>query len=196
MGKPGFTLAELLIALLILGVIATFTIPKVLNSQAGSQSKSVAKEVVGMVSGAYQAYVQENAANAGMTMADLTPYFNYVRTSTVGTYDGVSNTSTCAYGAVDCVGSHGCLVLHNGTLFRYDRTATFGGTGSNRAHWFFVDPDAKLSGSGNTAGRGAYFSLFYSGRISDWDKSPAGTQNDSENWGASSGCTPSWFSWD
>lgn len=32
-GQKGFTLAELLISLAILGVIATFTIPKILSSQ-------------------------------------------------------------------------------------------------------------------------------------------------------------------
>lgn len=40
----GFTLAELLIALTILGVIATFTIPKILSSQQDGKLKAIAKE--------------------------------------------------------------------------------------------------------------------------------------------------------
>ena len=44
--KPqGFTLAELLIALTILGVIAIFTIPKVLQSQQDTRYSAAAKEV-------------------------------------------------------------------------------------------------------------------------------------------------------
>ena len=50
MHRTGFTLAELLIALLILGVIATFTIPKILNNQQSSQKKSVFIESIAMLS--------------------------------------------------------------------------------------------------------------------------------------------------
>ena len=59
--KSGFTLAELLIALAILGVIATFTIPKVLNSSSSSENSAIFKEAAGMVSGAMQAYQQQNS---------------------------------------------------------------------------------------------------------------------------------------
>ena len=49
MCRKGFTLAELLIALLILGVIATFTIPKVLQTQIDSQKKSTFRETLAMM---------------------------------------------------------------------------------------------------------------------------------------------------
>jgi Tfp pilus assembly protein FimT len=54
--QVGFTLAELFIALGILGMIATFTIPKVLQTQQGNQYRSAAKETAAMVSEAYAAY--------------------------------------------------------------------------------------------------------------------------------------------
>lgn len=44
---PGFTLAELLIALGISGVIATFAIPKILAAQTNGKYKAVAKEAAG-----------------------------------------------------------------------------------------------------------------------------------------------------
>ena len=47
---PGFTLVELLIALAILGTIATFTIPKVLQTQQDGKFKSIGKEAAGFVS--------------------------------------------------------------------------------------------------------------------------------------------------
>jgi prepilin-type N-terminal cleavage/methylation domain-containing protein len=46
----GFTLAELLIALAILGVIATFTIPKVLSNQSDTRKAAVMKETIGAIS--------------------------------------------------------------------------------------------------------------------------------------------------
>jgi prepilin-type N-terminal cleavage/methylation domain-containing protein len=42
----GFTLTELLVSLLILGEIATFTIPKILSSQHNGMKKAIFKEVI------------------------------------------------------------------------------------------------------------------------------------------------------
>lgn len=46
----GFTLAELLISLVILGEIATFTIPKVLNAQQDGRRVAIFKETIGVLS--------------------------------------------------------------------------------------------------------------------------------------------------
>lgn len=48
--RLGFTLAELLIALTILGVVATFTIPKILSSQQNDKKKAVFRETIAMFS--------------------------------------------------------------------------------------------------------------------------------------------------
>ncbi|MEB3286218.1 MAG: type II secretion system protein [Vampirovibrionales bacterium] len=62
--KKGFTLAELLIALVILGVIATFTIPKILTAQANAQRESVLKETIAMMSNlVYEGYLTGNITN-------------------------------------------------------------------------------------------------------------------------------------
>ncbi|MBL8031855.1 MAG: prepilin-type N-terminal cleavage/methylation domain-containing protein [Candidatus Doudnabacteria bacterium] len=49
MRVKGFTLAELLIALVILGVIATFTIPKVLYANQNTKYNAIAKEAMGTI---------------------------------------------------------------------------------------------------------------------------------------------------
>ena len=56
----GFTLAEVLIALAILGVIAAYTIPNVITSSNNEGFNSKAKEAMGMISDAYLRYKQAN----------------------------------------------------------------------------------------------------------------------------------------
>lgn len=70
----GFILAELLIALLIIAEIATFTIPKILATSANSQNKSIAKEVAGMVSASFAAYQVKNGLSTSTKGSDNPVY--------------------------------------------------------------------------------------------------------------------------
>lgn len=81
----GFTLAELLISLAILGEIATFTTPKVLSAQQNGANKAKAKVVAGMITGAYQQAQWAGIVTANTKPADLTPYMNYIKIDSSGT---------------------------------------------------------------------------------------------------------------
>lgn len=69
--NSGFTLAELLIALAILGVIATFTIPKVLTSQNDSKRTAVMKEAVATLNNV----LQQGLLEGGVTDSNLGTYY-------------------------------------------------------------------------------------------------------------------------
>jgi prepilin-type N-terminal cleavage/methylation domain-containing protein len=136
--KKGFTLAELLIALAILGVIATFTIPKILTSSANGQNTAIAKEAASMISAAYSTYTLNNTLTTGTTAGALTQYFNYVTTDTATSYTaGASGDSALA----PCTASLICLKLHNGGILQYSTAQNFGGTTSTAAITFALDPD-------------------------------------------------------
>lgn len=112
----GFTLAELLIALLILGEIATFTIPKILASQQNGQRKAVFKETLATIS---------EALNTGFMSGELDPATN------TSTYflNKINAVKTCPTNSV----TQGCwvnasqgdpgvennepgLIMHNGAV--------------------------------------------------------------------------------
>jgi prepilin-type N-terminal cleavage/methylation domain-containing protein len=141
----GFTLAELLIALAILGVIATFAIPKVLQSQQSNQKKALAKEVAAIFSASYQAYLSKNDAFIGQNPSSLLPYLNYVslHTSTL-TLDDLGQV-TCGQ-----TGYEICLKLHSGSVLVMETQAansfsSLSSTGPSRM-WVGIDPDGKYTG--------------------------------------------------
>ncbi|WP_373531254.1 type II secretion system protein [Vampirovibrio sp.] len=77
---PGFTLAELLIALAILGVIATFTVPKILNAQQDSRKKAVFKETLAALSNlTYEAAREGSVTNATTEWSYVLNNLNYAK---------------------------------------------------------------------------------------------------------------------
>jgi prepilin-type N-terminal cleavage/methylation domain-containing protein len=192
-----FTLAELLIALAILGVIATFTIPKVLVSQQDARYSAAAKEAASAVSAAYNAAVLNGSITTTSGMKDLTPYLNYVQVDTASSIDNIhsygSFTTTCGGSGARCVR------LHNGALLKYYPQDTFGGTASTNGVVFLLDPDGQVTSAGSATGPGKSIGifLFYNGRITDVSKGPSLSYDNGapQTWAVCPACTPSWFSW-
>lgn len=184
-----FTLAELLIALAILGVIATFTIPKVLQTQQDSRWNAMAKEAAGTISSAYAAYVHDNGSSTLMTPADLKPYLNYVKVDTTTSIDDRQGGNTFACGT-------SCLRLHNGAVLMFGTGASFGGTNSTNAVYFYFDPDGTTDGTTNGPGKSVIYFLYYNGKLMSYQNIPDGTATSGSTYNHCPGCDPPWFSWD
>jgi prepilin-type N-terminal cleavage/methylation domain-containing protein len=197
--QTGFTLAELLIALAILGELATFTIPKILTAQQSTASRAKAKEVAGMISGAYQMAQFNGIVTSSTKPSDLTPYMNYVKMDTSGTLVDAHPmwAGTAGGGASACVAGNPCIKLQNGgTLFLQDDT-NFGGTSTLNVIAFSFDPDGTSSGTTNDgSGKAIQFELYYNGQLSTRGTMKSGSTSSA---GAivsfNSGYDPSWFSW-
>ncbi len=196
----GFTLAELLSALAILGVIATFTIPKVLSAQSQSTYNSLAKEAIGTISGAYAAYSLNNTVTSATTSADLTPYMNYVRVDTSTELDHVQNVSGTTSCAVTPLS--GCLMLHGGAALRYS-SGCFYGTSSLNIINFYFDPDGRVTGDTGTSSttKGLSISLYANGRITTAGGRTTGSLTGNAVCSGSNAqnpdpaADPSWLSW-
>jgi prepilin-type N-terminal cleavage/methylation domain-containing protein len=188
----GFTLAELLIALSILGLIATFTIPKVLVAQQDMTYRANAKDVAAAISAAYDRLRLEGQLSPDTKINDLTPFLNYVSVYTGIMDDTYTDTNINCSNAV-----FACLKLHNGGTIAYRKDAAFGGTATTNALPIHFDPDGKVTdGTTNGPGKSVSFFLYYNGRIVDRAHVLAGTSNTAATYGAQPNKVPPWFSWD
>lgn len=159
----GFTLAELLIALGILGVIATFTIPKVLFTAQGGQNTAVTKEAASMISGAYTSYsLQNGSVGTDTTAGAFTQFMNYVAEDT-------SSATAAVGGNANCSATLRCYKLHNGGVIQLNTTNTFGGSASTNAVHYNIDPDG--AGPAETA----TLVLYYNGRLTTAENQATGT---------------------
>ena len=188
--NPGFTLAELLIALLVLGEIATFTIPKIITAQANGRYNASAKEVAGMLATAHQLAFKNGILSSSTTPGALSQYMNYVSVDTSSDIDGMygSTTSTCSASTV-------CLTLHNGgKLFLYNDY--FNGTNTTNVIMFQFDPDGiNTDGTTNGPGKSVKFVLYYNGRLTTRANVLAGSVDNLGSYSPSTTLDPSWFSW-
>lgn len=188
-------MAELLIALAILGILATFTIPKVLQSQQDTRFKAIAKETASMISGAYEEHRRKVGLSPSNSSADLTPYLNYASKDTSPancTFDWHPNSGETPANCSTYPYAANILRLHNGALLFTDPNG-FGGTGTTNVVWFMVDPDGKYTGKEDSI----WFMLYYNGRITSWGSCFPGTTDSTGVWPCPDpNKDPAWFSWD
>lgn len=102
----GFTLAELLIALAILGMIATFTIPKILTAQQDSKKYAVFKETISLVS---------SLAYAAQQSGDNTYFPNHINAvKNCPTNASVQGCFSATYTGPGGENTQNGFLLHNG----------------------------------------------------------------------------------
>lgn len=184
----GFTLAELLVALAILGEIATFTIPKILSSQQNGRNKAAAMETAATISAAFQEYTRSYGISASMSATSIVPYINYVTRDTTSSIDTdmVTNTTwSCSAAWLNC------YKMHNGGTLAISNTTSFGGTATTNNIWFLFDPDGQPSST-----KGIVFIIFYNGRLTSTGKASGIYTCNSVNCVTHTGAEdPPWFSW-
>lgn len=188
----GFTLAELLITLAILGVLATFAIPPMFTSSSSSSAAkytSMARDTAYMVMTAYEKYRAANTTVASSTtLGALTQYMNYVARDTTTTVD-MQHTST----SVSC-GALTCLKLHNGAMLFFGNTVYFNGTNSTNAITWLIDPDGvKTDNTTNGPGKSLVLFLQYDGSVRVYSNLPAPVTTSSTTYSATTTQDPVWF---
>ncbi|WP_303674242.1 type II secretion system protein [Vampirovibrio chlorellavorus] len=186
----GFTLAELLISLAILGLIATFTIPKVLSSTQNSANVAKVKEAAATLAAAYQQAKLDGSINSNSDVSDLSPYLNYLAWDTSGTLiDHVQGSTSQA-----CNTTYPCAKLANGTTILFNAPSQFGGTATTNMLNFFVDPEPGYSGTTNPV-RAVQMVLYYDGFITSRAFARPNSYTSLGGPYGPGSFDPPWFSW-
>ena len=183
--KSGFTLAELLVSLAILGVIATFAIPKVLNSQQDRKYNAIAKEAAGALAEMHGLYNLNSSITTATRPHDLLVYLNYVGTQTSGVLDDKPGTGTRT-----CTAGSPCYLLANGAAIR-PTTCSFDGTAVTNAVTVVLDPDIGTS----LPDSGIEIFIYFNGRITTRGTVATGTENSCATYNPDPSRDPAWFNW-
>lgn len=156
--STGFTLAELLIVLIILGVIAAFAIPKVIDASREAKHSAISKEAASILAAGYKGYRANTHPAASTTAGVITQYINYASIDTSTNPASVPSDQTSLQ---QCSSALPCYVMHNGAFLQFHTGNTFGGTMATNAWIYNLDPDGPQNGAG-----GITFIMQYNGRIS------------------------------
>jgi prepilin-type N-terminal cleavage/methylation domain-containing protein len=192
--QTAFTLAEVLIVMAILGVVATFTVPKVLYSSNQASWNAKAKEAAAAISEAYTLYRMEKGVSASTKGADILAYIN-----SVGPYTGEINGSP-GQTSLPCTGDFNCIQLHNGAVILVQNASTFGGTTPNHGEHFYIDPDGKFTDGATTQENGSViFFLYANGGLRNYGTLLSPTNGfwsgALRSVGPDPSYDPTWFSW-
>ncbi|MGE0200643.1 MAG: type II secretion system protein [Candidatus Melainabacteria bacterium] len=186
----GFTLAELMIALGIFGVIAAFSIPKILGAAHGQDYNAEAREAFATISQAYLVYMAQEGVTVDTNGADIFPYMNNVQTVSTLVDDNPG------WSSIDCsdTANYACVKLHNGGVLWADKNSQFDGTTDLHAVYINFDPDGVYGGSTSGPSKALEMMLYYDGTVTSSSHMKPGTIL----YGGPAGTVPDpeWFHWE
>ena len=185
----GFTLAELLISLAILGVMAAIAIPALLTAQTNGQYNSVVKEAASSVAGIFSQQQALGQITTNTNANALISQMNYIKvdSGSVATIDDVQGGGT-----MPCIPANPCYYFPSGAAIR-PGYASFSGANTTNAIMFFVDPDGIANGT--TKAKSVKFFILYNGLLTTVGTAPAGTYYNSITITAAPAADSPWFSW-
>ena len=212
----GFTLAEMLIALALIGIIAALLIPKLLGSTNGNAKRSTVLQSAMAITHALEDYSEggtTNSIKASTSATSLMPYFNYIEVVTTGNLDGTeANGPGGGESTWDCASEITCLRMHSGGYLGFlnggfgnsanPGAPTTGNPTDLNSIWLLVDTDGSpsINGKASDSNNSIWLVLYPTGKIKSWSTIDPGTAY-INNSGALTAAVPlaasdpDWFYW-
>ena len=144
--KPAFTLGEVLVVLALLGVVAAFAVPKVLQASSSEQYNTIAKEAVAMLSDAMAFYKQSHGGTLLPTtkVSDIFALTNYLGPDTTSIVDMIPNNPFNSATTATCGSGVDCYKLLNGAVVYTNKGEYLGPLVPHSGFGFFIDPTGKV----------------------------------------------------
>lgn len=114
-----FTLSELLIVLAVFAVLATFALPKVLQSSQTAQEKAIAKETIAALNAAFYKTWQDGGLTQSNVNERIIGNLQYARYCTQQFTQGCRTVPYDSFWGPGVQDGGPALVLHNGTTIRF-----------------------------------------------------------------------------
>jgi prepilin-type N-terminal cleavage/methylation domain-containing protein len=168
LGKKGITLAEVMVTIAIMGIMAAMTVPKFLTTNGTVQTSNYSKganEFAVAIAAAYQIYVMKNGPVTafGTVAGDLMQYVNYV-TTLPGTSQIDQITGSGAQACNSSVGDQ-CYVMHNGAVVYTSTYWVLCDTTRNSYVYYVYDPDGVYGNSTTGISKSVVFDLHADGHV-------------------------------
>jgi prepilin-type N-terminal cleavage/methylation domain-containing protein len=184
-----FTINELLIALAVIGIIATMTLPTFIAQISSQGYKTGAKRHAAAMAEAYvRASYESKKYMENLVPNDVLPYLSFIERSSsaaYGTHDRMQVSGPRSWTCQQSAGvGHTCLVLQDGAVAQFENATSYAPSG-----WVFLgtyDPDG-LRGSAIRIG---FWMKVDTGRIVSQSTKPFTAGHSTYDT-----TDPVWFSW-
>jgi prepilin-type N-terminal cleavage/methylation domain-containing protein len=164
--KTGFTLTELMIALGLVGILASIALPALLNAPQQGLVSARAKRGQATVASAYTQFVNDRGRSSTLRLNDFVDNINHTGEVTTGLMDAPPSGTAISFDCADA--TIACYRLQDDSVLVYDTTQPFGGTTNWHAISYFIDPDGRYEGSVTTnttsISKSTQFLLYYDGK--------------------------------